>query len=445
MTNMDDGFGLDGMDDGSLGESSSYIMRVGVVRVKSRDYAVGLQWNTLEDPSKAADEARGYASMGTVSADFFGIRQSTSPQFALGFKSYGHKANMPSLAAHAASQKGGSWLGLFEVAGGFYLLAVRDDAIISEFDRFYDDREAALRAFEEVRYMTWDETIAPASMRVDQTSTVTLEQLLEGKAPVKLQDVKKTSPIIKLCIVGFIAVGGFFAWNTYIDGVNQQRIQEEAAEMARKAAVAVGQAEEQEPIPEMPWVNKSQGVKFLDKCVSDIRQFRLSIPGWTVNEFFCAENTNAAAAALDRKGTVGAGGGSINWIEPYVKREGFEPEIIFPPEGSGTRVSVQWNLDGVPDNPVDIQTLKVADMRKKILQVFESRRVPVYFNDADSNQYWRGLGFNYETRTEPLAFSDLLSSIPGLIVDDVNYSVKTNTWTVKGRAYEQLPLPKKNP
>jgi hypothetical protein len=445
MANMDDGFGIDGMDDSALGESSTYIMRVGVIRVNKRDYAVGLQWNTLEDPSRASEEARAYASMPSVSADFIGVRQSTSPQFAVGFKSYGHKSNMPSLAAHAAREKGGSWLGLFEVAGGYYLLAVRDDAIISEFDRFYDDREAALRAFQEVRYMPWDETIAPASFQVDQNSSATLETLLSGKPPVKLSDVKKTSPIVKFCLAGFFVVGSIVGVSLYLQGEGLEEGQRRAAELAQQATSPFAQQPEVEAPPEMPWVNKLQGAKFLDRCVGDIRKFRLSIPGWTVTEFFCKLETGTAAAAIDRAGTIGSGGGSINWIKKYVSRDGFEPRITPPPEGSGSRVRVDWPLSDVPNHPVDIKTLKIDKIRHALLTIFEDRMTPIRFGEADTNQFWRGLQFDYETKLDPLAFADVLSAVPGLIVDDVTYSVTTNTWSVKGRAYEQLPLPKKNP
>jgi Pilin accessory protein (PilO). len=445
MANMDDGFGIDSMDDNGLGESSTYIMSVGVVRVNKKDYAVGLQWNTLEDPSRAAEEARNYASMASVSADFYGIRQSTSPQFAVGFKIYGHKANMPSLAAHAAREKGGSWLGLFEVAGGYYLLAVRDDAIISEFDRFYEDKDAALRAFQEVRYMAWDDTIAPPSFDVGQTSSTTLEALLSGKPPVKLTDVRKTSPIIKLCLAGFFVVGSFWAVSTYLDDMNQEELQRQASELAQQAASLASQQPEEPPPPPMPWENMAQGAQFLDKCVSDIRKFRLAIPGWNVTEFFCSVTTGTAAAAIDRSGQIGAGGGSINWIEKYVAREGFNPTINYPPEGSGTRVSVEWTLEGVPTNPVDIQTLQARKIRDSMLKIFEDRMTPIRFSEADTNQYWRGLTFEYDTKLDPLAFADVLSAVPGLIVDDVKYTVKSNSWSVKGRAYEQLPLPKINP
>lgn len=456
MASMNDGFDIGGDADDGMQDSSAYEMRVGVIRVGKRDYAVGLQWNTLEDPSRASEEARTYANMPSVKADVFGIRQSSSPQFAVGFKSYGHKSNMPSLAAHAARAKGGSWLGLFEVAGGYYLLAVREDAIISEFDRFFDDEQAALRAFDEVRYMTWDDVIAPSGMKIDQTSFTTLESLLEGKPPVKLQEVKKRSIIITGGLLAFMAIGVFMGVNAYLDNAAQEEIARQAEETARAAASAFSQEPDVPPPPPMPWENKIQGAKFIEKCVSDIRKFRLSIPGWTVTEFACRpENSSVViAAALDRSGTVEDGGGSINWISRFVSRSDFKASLnpgpgeaaIFPSlDGSGNRVSVEWRIDNVDTIPVDIKTLKVGRIQRDMLQIFEARKTAVTFGAATNVNptYWKALGFSYGSRADPLAFTDVVAVIPGTVITEVDYTVSTNQWAIKGEAYEQLPPPEK--
>ena len=441
MSMSDEGFDFEDVG-GGVGESSSYVMTVGVIRVKKKDYAVGLQWNSLQDTSKAEAEARKYASEPSVSAQVIGVRQSLNPQFAVGFKSYGHKPGMPSLAAHAAKEKGGSWLGLFEVPGGFYLLAIRDDAIISEFDRFYDDQSAAIRAFDELRYMNWDDIIAPASIDLQQKHTTTLEELLVGKPPVRLQDVHKTSPIIELSILGFLVIGGFIGISTYLDAQKQAELAEQARVLAEQARSTVSQQPQEPPPPPMPWEGMPQGAKFLEKCVAEIRGFQLKIPGWDAKDFFCSSASGTAAVALDRKGEPGAGA-SITWIKKYVWHDGFKPAIVPPPEGSGNRVKVEWQLEGVPSHAVDIKTAKIGKIREALLMVFESRMTGVKFSDADSNTFWRGLAFNYETKIDPLAFNDVLAAVPGLIVDDVQYSLESKTWNVKGRAYEQLPLPKK--
>lgn len=457
MSGMNDGFDMEGdeLGNGST-EVSSYDSRVGVVRVGRRDYAVGLQWNTLQEPSRGVDEARDYAQQPMVAADVIAVRQGANPQFAVGFRSYNHKANQPSLAAHAAREKGGTWIGLFEVAGGFYLLGVRDDAIISEFDRFFDDQAAAVAAFESFSYMAWDDVIAPASLKLGQKSTATLESLLTGKPPVKLQDVKRTSPLVKVALVVAAGVAIFIGVSSYVDGQKQEELQEQARLLAEQASRAVSREPEEPPPPPMPWEGQMQGAKFLERCVADVRKFRIAIPGWTVNDFYCVPQgtTGSVAAAIDRKAAVGAGGGSINWIAKYTARDDFQPsltpkggqpKIIPPAEGSGSRVSVQWTLEGIDGIPVDIKTLAVGKVRTSMLQIFEDRQTPIRFSGASKTEpkYWNGLSFDFTTKLDPLAFADVIASIPGAMITDVKYTIATNTWSIKGEAYEQIPQPKK--
>jgi hypothetical protein len=460
MSGMNDGFDIDNdgdVDGGSgLDGGSAYDSRVGVVKVARRDYAVGLQWNTLQEPSRAVEEARTFAQQPMVAADVFGVRQSANPQFAVGFRSYGHRANQPSLAAHAARAKGGSWIGLFEVSGGYYLLGVRDDAIISEFDRFFDDEAAAIKAYESFSYMSWDDVIAPASLKLGQKNTTTLESLLIGKPPVKLQDVKRTSPVVKIAVAVAAVVAIFIGVSSYMDGQKQAELQEQARVLAEQAARTVSREPEEPPPPAMPWEGEMLGAKFLDKCVTDVRKFRLAIPGWSVNEFYCKPQgtTGSAAAAIDRKASIGAGGGSVNWIAKYTARDDFhpsltpkggEPRIIPPMEGSGGRVSVQWSLSGIEAIPVDIKTIPVGQVRLSMLQIFEDRQTPIRFGSAVkvNPKYWNGLGFEFTTQLDPLAYADVIASIPGALITDVKYTIATNTWSIKGEAYEQIPQPKK--
>ena len=138
---------------------------IGVVRVGRRDYAIGLHWNGVDQPTRAAFEARELAATSSFAADFFCVRQGGTPQFGLGFRAQGHKSGMPSLAAHVASAKGGSWIGLFEVAGGYYLVAIRDDGILSECDRFFEDPEEARNVFEDFQGQSdWSEALAPVDV-----------------------------------------------------------------------------------------------------------------------------------------------------------------------------------------------------------------------------------------------------------------------------------------
>lgn len=443
MNGMDDGFGMDIAPSAATAYAES---SVGVVRAGRRDYAVGLQWFGVQEPSKAAAEARAQAATPGYEADFFCVKPSGAPQFGLGFKVQGHKSGMPSLAAHLAAVRGGSWIGLFEVAGGWYLVAVRDDGILSECDRFFEDADAARSEFEGfLSQSDWNESIAPSSFDIPGTFEVPIDDLLTGRPSVKLQDAGRSSMIMRLglglIIVGVVVVGGML----YQDRVEQARLQELAEQALREVQDRISPQEEI-IIPPMPWEGRHMAVHELDACVEAVFGFPTDIPGWKVTELIC-EN-GRVAAAIDRIGTLGgglngtaAGGGSITWIRHMVHRKGFHPSVDAPPEGSGNRVRVQWQTEGVPTIPVDIKTEKVSVMRQFVLERMESRMVPVTFSQADSNEFWTGFNFSFQTTADPRGFSDVIGALPGAMMVSTRYDVASGVWSLEGRAYEQLPLP----
>lgn len=438
MSSDDNSFGFDGGVTPSPSDAPG--TGVGVIAVAKRDYAVGLHWNGVEQPTKAATEARELASSSSFNADYYCVRQGATPQFGLGFRSQGHKAGMPSLAAHVALARSGSWIGLFEVAGGFYLIAVRDDGILSECDRFFSDPDEARNTFEDFQGQSeWSEAIAPADFDIPGTTPGSIESLLEGRPQVRLHEVRRSSNIIRLGLallaVGGIVIGGML----YLDHLEALRIQ--AEQLAIDAKNAVSPEPEKIEIPPMPWEGMKMGVPVLDACVAGILKFPTDIPRWDVKEFFC--QNGSAAAAIDRVGQLGSGGGSINWISVQIK--GFNPaaSVIPPAEGSGGRVSVQWPLPETPTIPVDLKTAPVAKMRAAMLAQFEERMTPVLFSESDANEFWRGFIFRFTTKEDPRSFDNVIGALPGVIMNSVRYSVDSHEWTLEGKAYEQLPLPQK--
>ena len=103
----------------------------GVLKISGKDYAVGLFWNSASDAAAAAAEAKAAARNPGLDADFYTVRGEIMPQYGLGYKDSGHKAGMPSLAAHLNNAVEGNWIGVFTYADNYYLVAVRDDAISS--------------------------------------------------------------------------------------------------------------------------------------------------------------------------------------------------------------------------------------------------------------------------------------------------------------------------
>jgi len=436
-------FGMGDFDDASYEASFN---DVGVVKVGKREYAIGLLWHKIDDVSKAANEARSLATSENQKADFFCLRLTGDAQFGLGFKARGHKNGLPSLAAQLASAKGGKWIGLFEVENGYYLAAVYEDAIMSECDRFFSDADAAKEEFENFYNSTdWKETIAPESFEIPGTTEVPIARLLEDRIACRLQAVSKRGALIKTLVgLGIVVgtVGGVNWYLKHLEDLELARIIAIEAENAKKQLFAPKQDEIK--IPDAPWIRYPVASYFIDSCVKNVNSFPLDIPGWEVKEFICTDGY--VAAAVDRSGELGKGGGSFNWIKLMVEKEGFKPTIIPPPGGNGNRASVQWEIGELPKIPVDLETIKWTKMRDGLIVVMDERFVPISISDGPSNSdFFRGIAFSFSTTEDPRQFTDIISALPGAFVTSLSYEVTNNVWTLEGQAYEQLPLPTTQP
>jgi hypothetical protein len=436
----DTDFGMGDSSDWNDGQASNE-PTVGVVRVGKRDYAVGLYWNSVNLSTSAVAEAREMASSERISADFFCIRQGLSAQFGLGFKDMGHKSSMPSLAAHVSSVKSGSWIGIFEVVGGYYLIAIRDDGILAESDKFYSSEEAARDAFDNFRAQSdWQETIAPKSFNLSGVKEMDISTLLEGRPPARLREVRRSINAVRLLIaaaaIGGVLIGGFY----YIDSIEQEKLREELARRTLEAQQLIVGKEKPIEVPPMPWEGKPNGFAFLKACRDQVGRLQADVPGWKLTDVICADKS--VAAAYQRRGTLGTGGGPITWIAPYIHKPGFSPSVEFPPAGSTNTARAQWQIGDLPNIPVDIETMKIAQVRTKILHILERRMTTVAFTDADSNEFWRGLAFTFKTKEDPMRFSDLIGALRGVIITKLHLAVGTTEWTLEGKIYEQLPLPK---
>jgi len=436
----DNSFGLDDFDGRGTGAGSSApVVGIGVVRIGKRDYAVGLHWAPIEAQVTADKDARAAAL--NLKAEYYCLRPGAFPQYGLGFKAAGHKANMPSLAAHLSASKQGAWIGLFAVAGGYYLIAVKDGAIDAETDRYFENSQDALDALEIIQ-ANWGsgdwEIIAPASLSIYGSKEIPISQLIDGRPSVRLREVSQTGTIIRLgaIVAGLIGLAGFY----FILGEQQMEMIEAELAAKQEQAREILAPEQEIVVPPMPWEGKPLATAALAACVREVGEFPLDIPGWSVKEIICVEET--IAAAIDRDGLLGERGGPVTWIAPFVTSERRKPSVDFPPDGSGSRARVQWSLGSLPRIPVDLATLNLSTVRRGMLQVMEQRMTPVTFGQADSNEFWRGMTFSFKTKASPLEFGDLLAAIPGVIINKARLDVTSGEWLLEGSVYEQLPLPK---
>jgi hypothetical protein len=447
MSNNEDHFNLDGFDDSpaaGFGAASPSAIR-GSVKVGKVEYAVDLQWETAQDPNKVVKEARDYAAGQTDRPDFFCIRKGVRTQFGLGYAAQGHKTALPSLAAHICQSKGHSFVALFEVDGGYYILAVRDDTILSDAERFIDNLpEAAEQLNRLTAQYDFPEVIAPDSLDIEGSREQSIESVLSGRTSVRLKDIKRSASYIKYALAGGVAIIVIFGGRYYWDQIEQERIQEEAQAALEAARQTITFQEEKVIVPPMPWDGQLMGVRVLERCVQEIKKFPLDLPGWSVTSLSCGPSGENAdiAAYVTRDKSLDEGGMPITGAMRMAKHNGLEPALDFGGgNGSGGPFAFTWAVGGLPKIPVDIKTEKKMVITSSVLQIMESRRTEVTFSPADSNEFWTGVNIEFKTSLSPLSFADVLGAVPGFMLDSLEYQVEENVYTIKGKAYEQLPLP----
>jgi len=426
---------------------------VSVIKVAGRSYAVGLLWAEVGDKSQGAKEARQMAARPSVEADLF-VMRSRGDQFGLGWRRNGHQKGMPSLAGHMADQRSGSqgsWLGIFEVEGGHYVIAVNDDVILSQTDQVYADEMVARARFEDLLNGEWTEIFVPEGMGYDVGSHVDAAAMVAGGKPPRLADVDKVSGIVKwggaVLAVLVLLIGGFM----YQNYVEENRLAEEAERLAQAAIgnKANGGGAPAVEVPAPPWTDRFVAGKFLNGCSEAMRAASLDFPGWKTMRIECDGKATGgpvmAKMSLDRSAPLGKGGGTINWVRATLDRSPGMTKASAMPGSGDNSVAVAWQGPEVERNKIALPA-KAADIGKARFYMqswFEESFTPVSFPTAESTQFYRMNKFKFETPYDPSKFSVILDRMPGVTVDKmaVDLSRSPVVYSVEGTINEDLPLP----
>ena len=141
----------------------------GVLNIGGKDYAVGMFWNSASDATSAVSEAKATAKSPGLNADFYTVRGEGVPQYGRGSKDSGHKTGMPSLASYLNHAIEGNWVGVFECGeGSFYLVAVRDDAILADCDKVYTNEDDVREEFSDLFYSSsWENAFSPEAWDIE--------------------------------------------------------------------------------------------------------------------------------------------------------------------------------------------------------------------------------------------------------------------------------------
>ena len=426
----------------------------GVLKISGKDYAVGMFWNSASDANSAVSEAKSAAKSVGLGADFYCVRGEIMPQYGLGYKDSGHKSGMPSLASHLNDAVEGNWIGVFPYGdSSFYLVAVRDDAILADCDKVFTSEDDAREEFSDLFYSSnWENAFAPEAWELEGTTEKFFDDLLLGSPVVKLKDVSSAKVIIKfggiLAVLFIILFVGMQLYNTFFATNSFEQVTAVYNQVQTKIIAKKGvEEQDQEVPPAPPWLGKPTGIGMLANCYSMITDLPITVPGWKVAGTMCVEGSTSMLLTRD--------GGTINWIGYELnKLEDRELPMIVPLDKS--TVEVSYNNPSLVVYPESVPTYSLDNVQRYLISHFDEAFLDIEIDfkgnseileqDPRLPRYYKSLKFKFESPYNPSEFTEILSKLPVFIINKVEYSIENDVWLIEAEVFEKRPsvLPAKD-
>lgn len=176
------------------------------INIDRKKYAVGLFWQ----PTGAGYVARTYARTLARSVDKkLNLYTEYRAMIGLGARKYGHASGMDSAAAAVAESLSGytSFLAVFAVRDGFYLVAVRNGVILED-KLFNDEKDARAEYFKLSEIPDWGALFAPGAWGMPRATERNISDLINRVVRATLRPISRTRAIIISCLLILIFVGG---------------------------------------------------------------------------------------------------------------------------------------------------------------------------------------------------------------------------------------------
>ena len=272
------------------------------ISVHRKKYAVGLFWQ----PLPTGNGGRSYARYLARSLDgHYNLYTEYKFMIGLSMRHTGQKSGMPSAAAEVceAMSEFSSFLAVFVVENGFYMVAVRNGIIIS--DRIFNKESDAREEYTTLSQMPdWGAFIAPAAWGMPRAVEHTLYDVITGHSHTSLRSLSMTRSIIVsvLLVLLFVLLMVIIYREPVVQSVsNQHNLEkidtEQAAEYRRQIDAKNKELDEQFQIEKKPEAKPIVPPYELLPDVAaraDIRYRAIGflmqqVPGWNQTSAECGE------------------------------------------------------------------------------------------------------------------------------------------------------------
>ena len=403
---------------------------LGVVTIAGRVYAVGLEWQRLEERRRArAETAAARKSAGASVYGIYNVRRSGGHQLALGWSEQGHARGQNSLAAHLASSvQGRDMLGAFRLPNGhYYVWGVRDGRVIpATGDVVYLDEDSARQAFlRKATLEDWDGAFAPSAWGMPNTHEMRIEDVLVGVPPTRLSDTTSIrGMVIALAGVLTAAIGGY--WMLGDGGETQDEVREKYFQAENTVS------EEKERAPYL-YEGEPRGADVAAACLDRIWRVPVAAyPGWAPVQVVC----DAEGLDVHLRNQYGR----MAWVETWVRQSGFGEATL---TSGRNKVIVRYNhtadighypRERVPD------LADLAAVRKRVETRASEEFVRAEVDSDGGNESTRVLHVALRELPAPQPYIDWIVRSRGTTVETIAYAPDTGLWEVEGKIYANVAV-----
>ena len=406
-----------------------------LLEVDGKKVAINLFWNTKQPEDKVKALASEFEDIGN-----FDIYSLFSMQRQVGFASSdeGYKGGQYiGVSLFPERMQAGTWFGAFPVdsdAGKFWVVAFRDGQVY--LDAFFTDTDAAREAFDsEARAAGWDVIYAPDAWGVGGTSDTPLTELISlsnGQRLKYISPIRANLGRIVMTLIVILLVGGgaYYYYHTQ----EQARIAEEELERMRAEQARQAQAD-------IPWRTYMDPQDFFEECQAVIETYTVFAPGWNQDNFSCSFERDSITV------TTGwtRSGGRIAYLRSLMPDGA--PQIFL--DSTGNRVDIEI-VEEIETTDLTNQVAPWSPQRltRVLSERFQTMGLPINI-DAVTAQVGGSRGrreeapqatFNYHNLTFSTSvavdeYFRLLSDVPAVIPDSLQFDHGSSTWHIVARAY----------
>lgn len=420
---------------------------LGTIVVDGVTYAVGLMWQSLQNPDDPIPEIREVIES-EPGLDLYCYRPAAAPQCGIGRKSMGHREGQPSAAAAVASTYADktSVCAVFRVKEGWWFVAIRNDLILSEEDRLFTREEDAQRAFFSMMAVPdWEVKIAPAEWDIEGAEQVALPELIKNARKLRLLELSAARRTQFLIVTAIVIVAVLTAviyllsslWETVF--TQEKIIAVPTPEVIKPV----------EPAPEKPkpWEKVPDVAVFLNKCWNNSYQLsNLTIPGWKLGTVMCTpQGINTSWTKSWQRG------GRIAWLKAAINEYKISRINIQLGE-SGTSAQGSIVFTGIP-MVASVPTLTEGQIREELQDISQATNLPIQFskqtvldppNNPDGSvppnqQTYIFYQFSVSSEYTPWEWKVFFDKFSGLELLKIEYNpgtgATTNKWKYEGRIY----------